>query len=423
MGGADEEYTNTYGVHAEGSDLTLKFVTQGPYSKNIGSRVFLLEDESTYKLFQLKNKEFAFDVDVSKLPCGLNGALYFVEIDADGGKGRYPGNKAGAKYGTGYCDAQCPHDIKFINGEANSEDWKPSATDPNAGVGKYGTCCTEFDVWEANSMGEAYTAHACNVASQFRCEGTACGDNGDDRFKGVCDKNGCDFQTYRLGNKNFWGAGSSFDIDTTQPMTSVTQFITHDGTDDGDLVEIRRFYKQNGKLVQTPSISVGGKGPYHSLSKDYCEAEVGLFQDHTNFLDKGGFQVTDASFKKGMVLALSLWDDHYANMLWLDSTYPKGSTKPGDQRGPCSASSGVPSNVESQHADATVKYYNIKYGELGSTTSDDSPSPGPSPGPSPSGCPGGSLSACMNLCPTDPTAFQACVKVCESKCSGNTVVV
>lgn len=25
-------------------------------------------------------------------------------------------NQAGAAYGTGYCDAQCPQDIKFING-------------------------------------------------------------------------------------------------------------------------------------------------------------------------------------------------------------------------------------------------------------------------------------------------------------------
>ena len=46
--------------------------------------------------------------------------------------------QAGAKYGTGYCDAQCPHDLKFINGEANCEDWKPSSTDKNSGTGKYG---------------------------------------------------------------------------------------------------------------------------------------------------------------------------------------------------------------------------------------------------------------------------------------------
>ena len=76
-----------------------------------------MADDSKYEMFQLLNQEFTLDVDVSNLPCGLNGAVYFVEMDADGGMAKYPTNKAGAKYGTGYCDAQCPHDLKFINGE------------------------------------------------------------------------------------------------------------------------------------------------------------------------------------------------------------------------------------------------------------------------------------------------------------------
>ena len=38
-------------------------------------------------------REFTFDVDVSQLPCGLNGALYFVEMDKDGGKSKFPTNK------------------------------------------------------------------------------------------------------------------------------------------------------------------------------------------------------------------------------------------------------------------------------------------------------------------------------------------
>merc|ERR1711990_1331402 len=107
VGAASSEYTSTYGVDASGSSLKLGFVTQGPYSKNVGSRNYLMEDESTYYMFKLKNKEFTFDVDVSQLPCGLNGALYFSKMDADGGMGKYPGNKVGANYGTGYCDAQC----------------------------------------------------------------------------------------------------------------------------------------------------------------------------------------------------------------------------------------------------------------------------------------------------------------------------
>ena len=44
------------------------------------------------------HREFTFDVDVSQLPCGLNGALYFVEMDEDGGKGKFPTNKVDGIY-------------------------------------------------------------------------------------------------------------------------------------------------------------------------------------------------------------------------------------------------------------------------------------------------------------------------------------
>lgn len=103
----------TYGVTTDGSGIKLDFVTQGAYSKNIGSRMYMMQDESHYEMFELRGREFTVDVDVSQLPCGLNGALYFVEMPKDGDMGKGD-NRAGAKYGTGYCDAQCPHDVKFI---------------------------------------------------------------------------------------------------------------------------------------------------------------------------------------------------------------------------------------------------------------------------------------------------------------------
>merc|ERR1712125_62071 len=234
---------------------------QGPYSKNVGSRNYLMEDESHYKMFQLKNKEFTFDVDVSNLPCGLNGALYFVQMDEDGGLSKYPGNKAGAKYGTGYCDAQCPHDVKFIDGEANVIDWTPNPKDQdgNMGTGKYGACCAEMDIWEANKMATAYTPHPCNIEGLYKCEGIECGDNDKgQRYDGVCDKDGCDMQPYRMGNENFYGPGSEYTVDTTKPMTVVTQFLTTDGTDDGDLSEIRRFYIQDGNVIHSPPSTILG---------------------------------------------------------------------------------------------------------------------------------------------------------------------
>merc|ERR1712070_384741 len=44
------------------------------------------------------------------------------------------------------------------------------------------------------------------------------------------------------------------------------------------------------------------------------------------------------------------------------------------------------------------------------------PTPVPSPVPSPSGCPGGSLAACIGMCPTQASAFQPCVTVCQDRC-------
>jgi cellulose 1,4-beta-cellobiosidase len=71
----------------------------------------------------------------------------------------------------------------------------------------------------------------------------------------------------------------------------------------------------------------------------------------------------------GMVLVMSLWDDHYANMLWLDSSYPTDSDpeKPGVARGSCDTGSGVPADVESKSPNAQVKFSNIKFGPIGST--------------------------------------------------------
>lgn len=114
LDGAD--YAGTYGATTSGNALSLKFVTKAAQT-NIGSRLYMMKDDSNYEMFKVLGKEFTFDVDVSNLPCGLNGALYFVSMDADGGMAKFPTNKAGAKFGTGYCDSQCPRDLKFISGQ------------------------------------------------------------------------------------------------------------------------------------------------------------------------------------------------------------------------------------------------------------------------------------------------------------------
>ena len=75
------------------------------------------------------------------------------------------------------------------------------------------------------------------------------------------------------------------------------------------------------------------------------------------------------SFKRGMVLVMSVTDDHEGFMLWLDSDYPEDAdpNDPVVSRGPCPTSSGRPEDVENEQHDATVNFSDIRYGAIGST--------------------------------------------------------
>ncbi|KAJ5547631.1 hypothetical protein N7513_004865 [Penicillium frequentans] len=363
LDGAD--YESTYGVTTDADALTLGFVT----GSNVGSRLFLMEDDSTYQTFKLLNNEFTFDVDVSNLPCGLNGALYFVSMDSDGGMSQYANNTAGAKYGTGYCDSQCPRDLKFINGQGNVDGWVPSTSDSNSGIGNHGSCCAEMDIWEANSISTALTPHPCDTASQTMCEEDDCGGTySSSRYGGTCDPDGCDFNPYRMGNASFFGPDKI--VDTNSKMTVVTQFITDDGTDTGTLSEIKRIYVQDGVVIANSASDVSGVSG-NSITSDFCTAQKTAFGDEDIFAQHGGMSGMSKGLEQGMVLVLSLWDDHYSDMLWLDSDYPTNATAsdPGVARGTCSTSSGAPSDIESASASANVVFSGIKFGPIGSTYS------------------------------------------------------
>lgn len=241
-----------------------------------------------YEMFKLLNQEFTFTVDVSQMPCGLNGALYFVNMLEDGGTGEF-GNPAGAGYGVGYCDAQCPHDIKFIKGEGNVDGWTPSPNDPNAGFGKYGSCCAEFDIWEANKISSAYTSHPCKSDGPTRCDNPHdCGD-GKNRPDGVCDKDGCDLNPFRAGVKDFFGPGSNFKIDTTKPFTVVTQFHTDDKTANGELSEIRRLFVQDNVVHEHPKTQIpDGEKQFDSITTEMCKATKKAFGDEDTHTSHGG---------------------------------------------------------------------------------------------------------------------------------------
>lgn len=114
-------YERVYGVTVKETNLTLQWIQFFDYSQNVGSRLFVMAEGSDdkYKMWKLLNKEIAFDVDVSKVPCGLSGNLYLVGMEEDGGTAKYKSNEAGARFGTGYCDSSCPKNLRFISGEVN----------------------------------------------------------------------------------------------------------------------------------------------------------------------------------------------------------------------------------------------------------------------------------------------------------------
>lgn len=224
-----------------------------------------------------------------------------------------------------------------------------------------GACCAEMDIWEANSISTAYTPHPCTNSAYHSCTGDACGGTySSDRYSGDCDPDGCDFNSYRQGDKSFYGPGLK--IDTTKKITVVTQFLTSGGS----LSEIKRFYVQNGKVIPNSQSTISGVTG-NSVTQNYCNSQKTAFGDTNVFNQRGGLAGMGNALAKDMVLVMSVWDDHSVNMLWLDSTFPTDSTALGTERGTCPTTSGVPADVESQHANANVIYSNIKFGPINST--------------------------------------------------------
>merc|ERR1712127_61962 len=298
-----------FGVWGFPGGIGLTYRSGGP---NV--RMYLKDSETSYKLFMLKNREISFDVDPTHINCGVNGAFYLVSMDSTGS-----GN-AGAKYGTGDCDASCRTDVDFLQGTAN--------------LGYARSCCNEFDLWEANAHAKRMAAHPCSQQGLHSCSGSGCDS---------CDASGCEYNEHKLGSPYFYGQGG--ELDTQKPFTVVTQFKTDNGLDTGTLVEVKQFYVQEGRAIANPVSSIGG-----SITDQYCAAN-----GNGDFIAKGSLAAISAALDRGMVLAISIWDDPSTTIQWLDS---------GDQ-GPCPAMSQA--DVVSTNQDAKVMYANTRYGEITST--------------------------------------------------------
>ncbi|KAK5131019.1 hypothetical protein LTR08_001369 [Meristemomyces frigidus] len=316
-----------HGVQAHGDSMTLhQYLNINGTETSVSPRLYLLDPTGNdYSLLKLLNQEVSFTVDVSNLPCGMNGALYLSAMDGSGGRSRL--NPAGATYGTGYCDAQCPKSA-WINGVANVND--------------VGACCNEMDLWEANAVATQLTPHACNITGLYECTGADCGSNG------VCDESGCSFNPYGLGMHDYYGYNDV--VDTSKPFTVVTQFLTDDNTASGTLSEIRRLYVQNNKVIQNANVEFENK-TLDSITNSYCNATAPSFQA------RGGLAQMGEAIGRGMVLVFSVWNDATGYMNWLDS----------GNGGPCNATEGNPVLIVEEDPSTSVTFSNVRWGDIGST--------------------------------------------------------
>merc|ERR1712032_1788630 len=179
---------------------------------------------------------------------------------------------------------------------------------------------------------------------------------------------------YRNGDHTFYGPGSNFKVDTTKKITVVTQFFTTGG----DLSEVRQFYVQSGLVISHSNPSFASS---NTISDAFCKAQKSFFGNIDEFSAKGGLKQMGESFKNGMTLVLSLWDDPMSGMEWLDATDDKGVA-----RGSCAKGSGDPSMLREKYGSASVSYTNVKWGPIGSTQTvypPDAPMPQPTPTPGP----------------------------------------
>lgn len=182
------------GVTVDGGFVEQKFST----GNNVGSRVFVKEaSRDAYFIFNMTNAHLEFDVNLSEIQCGMNAAVYLVEMPANGVTIL---DNYGANFGGGYCDAN------FLE--------------------SFG--CGEIDISEANAHASVFTIHECN---------------GPIGFKGriECDSMGISSNPY-LQDQTLYGNGSQFTIDTSKTFK-----VTLDSAKQNGMLE--RSLVQNNKTV------------------------------------------------------------------------------------------------------------------------------------------------------------------------------
>mmetsp|Transcript_18375 Transcript_18375/g.35429 ORF Transcript_18375/g.35429 Transcript_18375/m.35429 type:complete len:480 (-) Transcript_18375:429-1868(-) len=156
--------------HVKGGALTLPH--NSGYSIMTGCKQKW--DPKEFFMFKVLDRTLSYTVDLSKVGCGCNLALYMVQA---------PGLDIAGNPSVGDC-----------------EDDSPYYCDANKVCGQW---CPEMDIMEANIKAFQATPHSCDAPTPTG-------------HYSNCDRSGCGLSTRDIPNS--YGPGDTFQIDTTKPF-------------------------------------------------------------------------------------------------------------------------------------------------------------------------------------------------------------
>ncbi|KAF4344250.1 exoglucanase type C [Fusarium beomiforme] len=331
-----------HGIFTNGTDLTLDVGASHPNTPKDLIRVMLMKDENHYEWTQIIDpwdSEYTFDVEVRDVPPGYKARLSLHWMWEKGNMDKKKGDKAGAKYGTGYCDAHCDQGQRFVMGRANYDGWEPSQTDPHLGTGHLGACCIHLVLWEGNTHSTDFGHYPCDPRGPHMCKGIKC--------KMDCYSVGCTWNPNGKDQKPFYGPGKTNTIDSSRKFSVVNQWFSTQKPMQPVMTRRVMYYIQDGKLIPSaPSDFRTKKKEFHTMDKGFCAAQAKAW-GLGKWLKKNPWWVNHDAWQYDMVPVFSLVRDYEYDML---QGFVHGDDK-----------------LKSIPINASVTFSNFRYGRINRT--------------------------------------------------------
>ncbi|KAJ4161916.1 hypothetical protein BFJ63_vAg13185 [Fusarium oxysporum f. sp. narcissi] len=270
--GADYQ---AHGISTDDTSLTLDLGASAPHTPKDLIRVFALKEDERYlapRLIDQRDSEYTFDLEIRNVPSGYKARVSLNWMWPDGGKSEAKGDKAGARYGTGYCDATCDLGQRFVEGRANYDGWVPSKHDPKLGKGRLGACCASFVLWEGNIESTDFSFSPCLPPWYHTCK--------DEKCSTRCFAFGCSWNPNGNRQKPFFGPGPTNTIDSTKKFSVVNQWFAQQTPRVIAILKTRAtYYIQDGKLYRSAPSDYRPNGAlFNTMNKGFCKKMASDFK-------------------------------------------------------------------------------------------------------------------------------------------------